>query len=119
MKLATMLGGLLLTALQASASPLDVVGTPQELAPAHKLEARDGWCCVGGTTSAGAEAYYVPRGEAPYELHTKNGCRFDIIRSGPDDCFGWLITSDGCGRGRDSGLQPTVQDASFCQQHGA
>lgn len=48
MKLTTMLGGLLLTALQASASPLDVVGTPQELAPAHKLEARDGWCCVGG-----------------------------------------------------------------------
>lgn len=54
MKFNTVAGGLLLTALEAFASPIDVVGVPQELTPAHDLEARivvpsgPAWCCVGG-----------------------------------------------------------------------
>lgn len=54
MKYTHALGSLFLTALQASANPVDV-STSSELSP-DTLEARDGtdgpggpgWCCVGG-----------------------------------------------------------------------
>ncbi|KAG6002661.1 hypothetical protein E4U54_000822 [Claviceps lovelessii] len=85
MKFITILGSVFLTALQASASPLDVAGTPQELAPVHELEARDGWCCV--SIDNPFYAINLPRGSTPLEFPV-NGCTFRASRSATS-CDGW------------------------------
>lgn len=53
MKLSTVLGSLLLTALQADASPItngeqSIDITPKEVIPELEARGGSGWCCVGG-----------------------------------------------------------------------
>ncbi|KAG5999096.1 hypothetical protein E4U54_002064 [Claviceps lovelessii] len=117
MKLTTILGSLLLMGLEVFASPIDVVGAPQELTPAHQIEVRGPtFCCVGGTGSAGDEAAYVSTLYPTAIFNGKNGCSWGISIV-TDSCDGWAFHANGC-TGDDTKLSPGVQPVSFCQKNG-
>ncbi|KAG5987891.1 hypothetical protein E4U54_004841 [Claviceps lovelessii] len=122
MKFNTVAGGLLLTALEAFASPIDVVGVPQELTPAHDLEARivvpsgPAWCCVGGTGTLGDEAAYISTNQEDGTFYGKNGCNW-AISIVPGSCEGWQFSFGYCVTSN-TNLNPSVQPAEFCKKNG-
>ncbi|KAG6017841.1 hypothetical protein E4U54_002483 [Claviceps lovelessii] len=85
MKVITILGSLLM-ALQASASPLDVV---------NGLEARQGgFCCVriSPDDSHDSKYLYLPRGKGPIS-HTEGDCSFTADRPDASNCNRWTFDS--------------------------
>ncbi|KAG5986713.1 hypothetical protein E4U43_005388 [Claviceps pusilla] len=117
MKLNIILGALFM-GHGAFASPVDIVDAPQELTPAH-LEARGGpaYCCVGGTGTAGVEAQYISTLYPSANFYGKNGCSWDITVK-TNSCDGWAFHFLGC-TGENTNLNPGVQPAAFCKNHGA
>ncbi|KAG6015170.1 hypothetical protein E4U54_004066 [Claviceps lovelessii] len=102
MKVTSVLGGLLLTALQVSASPM-----------ANDLEARDtGPCCIGSQYQSTYEAYVIPAGTGTYSFTAKGGIILNVIRN-PGGCQSWQVTT-----GKVSSFYtPIIMDMQFCRDH--
>ncbi|KAG5986508.1 hypothetical protein E4U43_005478 [Claviceps pusilla] len=110
MKFMTLLGGVALYGLHASAGPVDD--------SASQLEERNGpgWCCAGFDNGGVRSRTFIPRGDKPI-FYEGQGCTFAAFRPHADNCDGWTFSVfQGC----DSWPSPfpyAVLPAKSCADH--
>ncbi|KAG5982596.1 hypothetical protein E4U55_001702 [Claviceps digitariae] len=102
MKLSAILGALALSALEASASPVD-----------KRLEGNLGSCCTEISTAKGRFAVdkNIPTGNLRYSFNFK-GCEVVIKKTNPYLCSHWNWEF---GAGCESDMKGSFQDDSVCK----